>query len=557
MNEDLLNELLSSSTETEVLEFKEAKNQFDRNKLGKYFSALSNEANLRGKTCAWMLFGIRNDKSISGTKITDKQINEYKREIGNNTSPTLSFIEIIRRSTPEGDVLMLKIPPAPRGMPVDWKGHYYARDGESLTGLDIRKIEQIRNQGLQYDWSAQIVEGATIDDLSEEAILYAREQFITKNPKLESHAKQWNDETFLNKAKILIQGKVTNTAILLLGKSESDHFINPATAKITWILKDRDGIEKDYEHFTCPLLIKVEAVHAKIRNLKYRYLKEGTLFPEEVDQFDPYIVREALNNCIAHQDYTLGGKINVVENENGTLTFANSGSFIPQSIESVIDSDAPENEYRNPFLANAMVNLNMIDTIGSGIRKMFVIQKNKFFPLPEYDFSNGKVTVQITGKVMDINYARKLIQFPDLSLRDIMLLDKVAKKKSISEAEARELKSRKLIEGRKPNFYISSHIATATGEKASYIKQRGFKDEHYKKLILEYISKYGKASKSEIDKLLLDILPGVLDDKQKANKIRNIVYSMSKRDKTIENQGTTRYPEWKLSSSKKQIDEKN
>ncbi len=551
MSEDLLNKLLGSSTETEVLEFKEAKNQLDRNKLGKYFSALSNEASLRGKTCAWMLFGVRNDKSVSGTNITDKQINEYKREIGNNTSPTLSFIEIIRLGTPEGDVLLLKIPPAPRGMPVDWKGHYYARDGESLTGLDIRKIEQIRTQGPQYDWSAQIVEGATIDDLSEAAILYARNQFLTKNPKLESQAKQWNDETFLNKAKILIQGKLTNTAILLLGKPEAEHFINPASAKITWILKDRDGIEKDYEHFTCPLLLMVEEVHSKIRNLKYRYLKEGTLFPEEVDQFDPYIIREALNNCIAHQDYTLGGKINVVENETGTLTFANSGNFIPQTIESVIDSDAPENEYRNPFLANAMVNLNMIDTIGSGIRKMFVIQKNKFFPLPEYDFSNGKVKVQITGKVIDINYARKLTQLPDLSLRDIMLMDKVAKKKPISEAEAKEFKTRRLIEGRKPNFYISSHIAKATGEKASYIKQRGFKDEHYKKMILEFISKYGKASKSEIDKLLLDILPSVLDDKQKANKIRNIVYSMSKRDKTIENQGTTRYPEWILSSSKK------
>jgi ATP-dependent DNA helicase RecG len=70
-------------------------------------------------------------------------------------------------------------------------------------------------------------------------------------------------------------------------------------------------------------------------------------------------------------------------------------------------------------------------------------------------------------------------------------------------------------------------------------------------MILEFISKYGKASKSDIDKLLLDILPSVLDDKQKANKIRNIVYSMSKRDKTIENQGTNRYPKWVLSSSKK------
>lgn len=87
-------------------------------------------------------------------------------------------------------------------------------------------------------------------------------------------------------------------------------------------------------------------------------------------------------------------------------------------------------------------------------------------------------------------------------------------------------------------------------DKASYIKQRGFKDEHYKKMIMEFLNKYGKASKAEIDKLLLDILPGVLDEKQKSNKIRNIVYSMSKKDKTIENKGTTRYPQWVLSLSK-------
>lgn len=548
--EELLHQLLSSTTETEVLEFKEAKNQFDRNKLGKYFSALSNEANLKGKACAWMLFGIRDNKSVSGTNITDSQINEYKREIANHTSPTLSFIEIYRQNTPEGDVLLLKIPPAPRGMPVDWKGHYYARDGESLTGLDIRKIEQIRNQGIQFDWSAQIAEGASINDLSEAAIQYARHQFTLKNPKLESQIKQWDNQTFLNKAKIAIQGQITNTAILLLGKPESEHYINPASAKISWILKDRDGFEKDYQHFSCPLLLMVEEVHAKIRNLKYRYLKAGTLFPEEVDQFDPYIIREALNNCIAHQDYTLGGKINVIENEDGVLIFTNSGSFIPRSIEAVIDADAPENQYRNPFLANAMVSLNMIDTIGSGIKKMFVIQKNKFFPLPEYDFSNHSVKVQITGKVVDMNYARKLSQLPDLSLRDIILLDKVAKMKPISDTEARELRTRGFIEGRKPNFYISSHIAGATEDKASYIKQRGFKDEHYKKMIIEFLNKYGKASKAEIDKLLLDILPAVLDEKQKSNKIRNIVYSMSKKDKTIINKGTTRYPQWVLSLSK-------
>lgn len=86
--EKILENLLSSNTETEILEFKEAKRQYDKNKLGKYFSALSNEANLKGKKCSWLLFGIKNDKSIVGTLISDKQLNEYKREIGNHTSPT-------------------------------------------------------------------------------------------------------------------------------------------------------------------------------------------------------------------------------------------------------------------------------------------------------------------------------------------------------------------------------------------------------------------------------------------------------------------------------------
>jgi ATP-dependent DNA helicase RecG len=52
------------------------------------------------------------------------------------------------------------------------------------------------------------------------------------------------------------------------------------------------------------------------------------------------------------------------------------------------------------------------------------------------------------------------------------------------------------------------------------------------------------ASKENTDKLLLDILPGVLDEKQRKNKIRNLVYAMSKKDKTIINQGTNRHPKW-------------
>ncbi|MDA3905693.1 MAG: putative DNA binding domain-containing protein [Bacteroidales bacterium] len=544
MDIEELNILLNSETETEVLEFKKAERQYDKDKLGRYFSALSNEANLYGKECAWLLLGVLNDKTIFGTSISDKQLNEYKSEIANHTSPTLSFIKTERIFTEKGKVILLQIPAAPKGQPVSWKGHYYGRDGESLGALNSEEYDRIRNQKVSTDWSAQIISEASIKDLSTEAILKAREQYAEKNPKLKETINNWDGITFLNKAKVCIAGQITNTAILLLAKPESEHYINPAVSKISWILKDRDNIEKDYAHFSCPLLLEVEGVYSKIRNLKYRYLQSGTLFPDEVDQFDPYIIREAIHNCIAHQDYTLGGKINVVEREDGILTFVNSGSFIPGSVEKVIEADAPETEYRNPFLANAMVNLNMIDTIGSGIRKMFVIQKNKYFPLPEYDFSNNKVQVQIIGKVLDENYAKKLALNADLSLQDIILLDKVAKQKKLVDSEIKELRKKKLIEGRSPNFYVSSTIAEVTGEKATYIKQRGFKDDHYKKMILEFIEKYGKATKNDIDNLLMEILPSVLNDKKKANKVRNIIYAMSKKDMTIINRGTRKNPEW-------------
>src|SRR5690606_25317447 len=260
----------------------------------------------------------------------------------------------------------------------------------------------------------------------------------------------WDDTTFLNKARVTIKGKITHTAIVLLGLPESAHFINPAVAQITWILKGADGVEKDYQHFYTPLLLAVDEVYQKIRNLKYRYLMDGTLFPEEVDQYDPYIIREALSNAIAHQDYRMRGRITIVEKEDSTLTFQNYGSFLPKSIENVILNDTPEQQYRNTFLVNAMMQLNLIDTIGSGIRRMFIKQREKFFPMPDYDFANNRVQVKITGKVLNIDYARKLAELPELSLDNIIALDQVQKNHLINDEDAYDLRKKGLIEGRKP-----------------------------------------------------------------------------------------------------------
>ena len=99
---DLLYNLLSANTESEVLEFKEAQNQFDKDKLGRYFTALSNEANLKNERSAYIILGVDNSKNILGTNISDKQLNQYKLEIANHTSPTLNFIKAERIQTEKG-----------------------------------------------------------------------------------------------------------------------------------------------------------------------------------------------------------------------------------------------------------------------------------------------------------------------------------------------------------------------------------------------------------------------------------------------------------------------
>lgn len=320
---------------------------------------------------------------------------------------------------------------------------------------------------------------------------------------------------------------------MLLGKPEVEHFLSPAVAKISWILKGQDNIEKDYEHFSCPFILSVDKVFQKIRNLRYRYMPNNTdsLFPEEIDCYDPITIREAINNCIAHQDYLLGGKINVIENEDDNLIFTNLGSFIPGTIENVIESDAPPEYYRNRFLVNAMVNVNMIDTIGSGIKKMFISQKEKFFPLPEYDFSNKRVKLTIIGKVLDMQYAKKILQMPNLDLKTIMALDKVQKRKKLTKYENKELRKKGLIEGKHPNLFISRAVAQELDEKGEYMRMKGIEDDYIKKMIIDYLTNFKKGKKCDFDNMLLNKLPDVLDKQQKKNKTKNILQKLKKEGK--------------------------
>ena len=461
--QQLLQELLvlarqrRSAGETEWLEFKtnigESHCSITYEGVGNYISGLSNSACLKYQPYGYLVLGVEdNTWNVVGTNLrmpTAKYGNQdYELWLRKNCSPIIPFE--VEEFEYEGKHIVIFEIQAAVGEPINFKGAAYVRVGSNLTKLkDFPDyVRQIYNS--QKDWSAEIVKDAMLEDLDPVAIKKARELYAKKHENLAEEMKKWDDIKFLNKAKITLRGKITNTAILLLGRSESEALISPAVAKIRWIYKDSNGNERDFSIETCPFIIATEAVYQKIRNFKYRYMNPSllSLVPEELDTYDPFIIREALNNAIAHQDYGCHGMINVVEEED-RLIFSNLGSFIPNSIKRVLENDAPEEHYRNKMLATAMVELGLVDTIGSGIRRMFNKQRDRLFPMPDYDFSNNRVKVTIIGKVMDIDYAMLLTRDKTLNLLEIEMLSRLQTHKPLNNDEIAYLRKRKLVEGRK------------------------------------------------------------------------------------------------------------
>ena len=142
--EDKLNVLIAQ-WENEVVEFKEASNDYDTDKIGRYFSALANEANLRGLGEAWLVFGVRDsDRQVVGTNYREEpeRLQSLKQQVAADTEPGLHFKDVHICNHPEGRVVMMHIPAAPNGIPIAWKGHYYARAGASITPLDLNKQDE-------------------------------------------------------------------------------------------------------------------------------------------------------------------------------------------------------------------------------------------------------------------------------------------------------------------------------------------------------------------------------------------------------------------------------
>jgi len=551
LNDELLQTLhgLIQNWENEIAEFKQASNDFKQDEIGQYFSAISNEANLKGLQHGWLVFGINNKtKEIAGTDYRNTQgLETLKYEIAQNTTSRITFTDIFEIYDGGSRVVMFKIPAAVSATPTAWKGHWYGREGESLGPLSQEELDRLRGQA-RLDWSRQVIEGSNISHLDKAAIHVAREKYKEKQNRehISAEVDLMSDMEFLIKTKLIVDGKLTNAAMVLLGNPDYDNLID-TPVRLMWRLYSSNGMVKDYLEFKIPFITVVDEAYKKIRNLTYRYLpNQMTLFPTITLQYDEDLLKELLNNSIAHQDYTTGGRIYLDEFED-IVTISNPGSFLPGSVSEVLKPGYTAPYYRNQLLADAMVNFNMIDTVQMGIRKVFNIQRSRYFPMPDYDLGTPqKVAVTVYGKILDINFSRLLYRRDDLSLETVFLLDRVQKRLPLEKEQYKALKKLGVIEGKAPNVYVSLAVAEIIDERTQYTKNKAMDDKYYMDLIVKYLQQFGSGTKADFLKLLGGKFSDVLNDKQKDDKVRNMLMSM-KRNGIIERISVNRRTgEWRL-----------
>lgn len=530
----LLREYPQENARCEWKEFKNLKNSFCGDEKDDVISYVSAIANMEG---GHLVIGVQdNSLRIIGTDTYNynrqKATLRLTERCDNLSTEGLDVEEFVTDDTGK-KVWVIHIPKHRPKLPVYAHNKAWQRIEDSLVELTQERLNAILEENSPvYDWSAEIVPNATLNDLDTKALEKARNEYKSVHPRLAKEVETWDDMELLCHAGVAIKRKLTRAAILLLGKETSTHLISPAVATITWVLVDEHNEKIDYEHFSTPFILTVNEALSKIRNLNQRILPGGTLFPDIVKQYDDYSIREVLHNCIAHQDYTMQERITMVE-EPDSITFANGGFFLPGSVKNAIEQNGPQKFYRNYVLCQGMVNFNMIDTIGRGIRKVFTEQQKRFFPMPDYQIDQAKkeVVVKIYGKILDEKYYRLLRANQDLSLFDCIALDMVQKHEIIDEETTSRLKKLHLVEGRYPKLFLSEYVAkTADNDelKTEYIKNRSFNDSHFKDMIISYLRSFGGATRGELNTLLRSKLSDILTDEQKSRKIGNLLSTLKK-----------------------------
>ena len=381
----LLDRFLRLPAGTEVVEFKQPGKSFDIEQFGRYFSALSNEANLRGHEAAWLVLGANDEKeqgfhfSANPTSITT-----FKDEIAAKVGSHLTLRQIYPLPIAEGKgILFFEIPPARLGIPTAWAGCCYTRNGEKLEALSFDKLETIRAQAHQRPFEEGIaLGGQTSDQVLElldcdEVFYWFELPLPTTSPSVLDRLQQ---ERFITRNGDHYD--ITNLGALLFARNlmAFPQLANRAIRVIFYAGSSRVKTVHDSTN-KAGYALAFEGLAAYINsNLAGKYGAKKSRSSTAAPPYPELALNELITNAIIHQDFAVASASPMVEVFDNRIEVSSPGRPLIDT-ERFLDY-TPQS--RNKTLAGLMRRLNIGEERGSGIDKVISECEEHQLPPPEF-----------------------------------------------------------------------------------------------------------------------------------------------------------------------------
>ncbi len=527
---------LMDAKENEHLEFKKAENNFDFDKLVKYCAALANEGG--GK----MVLGVTDQRPRR--VVGSQEFANLERTKAGIIERLHLRIEADELQHPSGRVLVFEMPARPIGVPIQYKGAYWMRAGEDLVPMTPDKLKRIFDEAVP-DYTAEVCDKATFGDLAPKAIQEFRQRWQRKSGN--EPLANLSDERLLTDAELMVSGKPTYAALILLGTRQAlGKYLAQAEVIFEYRSNEAPGPAQQREEYRQSFLLFFDDLWAKI-NLRndLQHFQDG-FFMNSIPTFNETVCREAILNAVSHRDYRHPGSIFVKQFPRRLEIISPGGFPLGITPQNIISEQLP----RNRRLAESFARCGLVERAGQGADLMFgwCIKESK--PHPDYSQTNEhRVWMKLNGEIQDPHFLRFLekIGAEKLSsfvIEDLLVLDLIHQEQAIPKGLKTRL-SRLLDEGvieraGSGKFLLARGFYNFINQRGTYTRKRGLDKETNKALLLKHIRDHHREGSKLGD--LMEVLPSHSKD-----QVQRLLQELKAEGK-VKNLGRAKTSLWYLAS---------
>ncbi len=488
-----------------------------------YVTALCNE---KGGT---LVIGMHDSypHKVTGTRQCENAIGQLVSDIYRDTTIRTDIYELYED---DKRVLVIDIPSRPKGKIFKFEDVALMRVGEELKPMsDEVYLSIIQEQ--EPDFSEQFCDGVTIDDLDKDAISILKEKYAKKqkNPSFRSLP----DYQALSDLGLIFHDKVTNAAVLLVGKKAVIDRIYPQ-AKISLEYRTSESnIHFDArDFFDGPYYLMIEKLWTAINSRNGSVpMRNGIYKDYDIPLFNEDVIREALNNAIAHRLYSIQGEI-VVKQYPTKMVLVNPGGF-PHGV--TIDNILfVQSTPRNRLLADVLSKTGLVERSGQGVDNIYLDTLSEGKPAPDYSKTDSFcVTLILSSKIEDGAFSQYINSIQDslpddskLTVYDVMALN------TIRQVQSRQNLDKKIVSRLLKGGYIEQRGRTSgtyyilgkdyyemAGRLSEYSKLTDWDENQVLSMITSFLSKNNAAKMGDFAQLFA----GHLSRKQTRSFIDKLV----------------------------------